>query len=887
MEETVARARPDLNGRVDPNRSVDRGPRADLSGRGDDQAPDAVLAAATDARTVTDLAAALRHLRRREARRRREQTLTYRELAERTGWSLAVISEYFAGTVLPPTDRLDVLVHLLGASPAEKGALATARDRAEERRRAGSAQEDRAGAGAGSTAVARELPSDVFAFTGRTAHLGTLSTWLADHEAASAVPISAVSGTAGVGKTALAVRWAHQVADRYPDGQLYINLGGYDQAEPVAPGTALARFLRSLGVSGPAPSHDEAELAARYRSLMAGRRMIVLLDNARTAEQVRLLLPGTADHLVLVTSRNDLAGLVARDGARRIDLDVMSEAEATELLRTLIGTPVAAEPHAARELAALCGHLPLALRIAAERARLRSHLPLADIVDDLRQERRRLDMLDAGGDPRAIRAVFGWSIRHVSPAAASAFSLLGLLPGRSFDDHCMASLTATGLDDARRVTEELTRAHVVSPTDSGRYAMHDLMRAYAAERAAADLAPDMARAALTRLFDYYLDAAAAAVRTLYPHLNDRHLQRGGEWSRPAHTQPDEALRWLDAERANLTAMAGLPQPDWPQLAGLSMILHRYLLDQAHLAEALVVHRAAVEATGGDDGHVLINLATILHNLGRVDEAVDHLRRALAPCRDAGDAHGAGRALANLAFISMDRGDFRPALELQAQALDAYRAAGVAHLEAMTLLQMGSAKERLGRYDEAAEDLHAALAICRRHDIRPVEGYTLGELGTVYGHLGRETEAIELIQRCLDICREFNAEGQYAQSQVDLAAIHTRQGRHPAALVELEAALDIAQRLDSPHLHLVCLNGLGQTLTAAGRPAEALVRHRTALAIACRLGNRYQQARALEGVGAVLDAEGHRPRALRLWRRALATYAELGVPEADAVRRRLA
>jgi tetratricopeptide (TPR) repeat protein len=830
-------------------------------------------------RTASDLGRLLRELRRREARRRGESPPTYRELAIKTGWSLGAIGEYFAGRVLPPTDKFDELVRLLGASPTEQGRLATIRDRVEESRRVDPA-------GRPASLVARELPPDVSTFTGRADALVELDRRLTDGVGGPAIPISVVVGTAGVGKTALAVHWAHRVASRFPDGQLYVNLGGYDRTEPVVPSTALARFLRSLGVTGPALPPDESELAARYRSLMAGRRMIVLLDNARSAEQVRPLLPGTADHVVLVTSRDDLSGLVARDGAVRVDLDVMPEADAIALLRALIGSPVADMPLAARELAAQCGHLPLALRIAAERAR--TGAGLADIVDDLREERHRIEVLDVGGDPGAIRAVFGWSIRHLSPTAASAFAVLGLHPGADFDQPALAALTASDLNGVRRITDELTRAHIIDATGSRRYAMHDLMRAYAAERAAADVSPAAARDALNRLFDYYLDAAAAAVRTLYPHLKDRHLQRGdSEWTLPATDPPDRALGWLDAERANLTAMAGLSGPDWPQRTDLSMILNRYLLDQRHFTEALVVHRHAVEATKGNDGHVRNNLAAVLANLGRGEEAVEHLRLALTPCRAAGDAYGEGRTLANLAYISLRRGEFPQAIELQAQALHAYRAAGVPHLEAMTLLQMGYSKECLGRYDEAAEDLHAGLAICREHDARLVEGYTLGALGSVYRHMGRVAEAVELIGHCLEICRDFNDEGQYIESQVDLAAIYTRQGRHPEALTELETAYEVAQRLASPHLEVVCLNGLGRSLSAAGRPAEALARHSAALAIACRIGDRHERARALDGAAAALDEEGHRSRARRLWRRALAAYAELGVAEADGLRQRLA
>ncbi|HEX4705750.1 MAG TPA: helix-turn-helix domain-containing protein, partial [Pseudonocardiaceae bacterium] len=284
-------------------------------------------------RTLAELAQVLRELRRRHARRLHSAEPTYRELAAATGWSHGIIGEYLAGRVLPPTDRFDVLVRLLGATPAEQGVLATARDRVDEGRRRGSLI----------AGVPRQLPLDVFGFTGRVGQLAELDALL---ERRSVALISAVAGTAGVGKTALAVRWAHRVADRFPDGQLYLDLRGYDPQRPVSPDEALAGFLRALGVDGMDIPGELAERAARYRTVLAGRRVLVVLDNASGPDQVRALLPGTPSCFTLVTSRDDLTGLVARDGARRIDLDTLSERDSTALLRTLLGPRVDDDPAA-------------------------------------------------------------------------------------------------------------------------------------------------------------------------------------------------------------------------------------------------------------------------------------------------------------------------------------------------------------------------------------------------------------------------------------------------------------------------------------------------------------------------------------------------------------
>ena len=377
--------------------------------------PGPTLADVVRVTTVGDLAGMLRQLRRRHARQRKRAELTVREIARRSGYAYGVISEYLNGKRLPPTDRFDVLVRLMGASAAEQRALATARDRVEESRRSHSS--DRL--------VPRELPPDVFGFTGRGAQLDELDRIV---DMADEVPpvglISAVAGTAGVGKTALALRWAHRVRARFPDGCLYGDLRGYDPDRPVPPAEALAGFLRSLGVSDIPP--DQAERAARYRTLLADRRMLVVLDNARDTDQVRPLLPGEPGSIALVTSRDALTGLVVRHGAHRIDLDPLPDGDAVELLGTLIGRRVQAEPEAASTLAGLCDRLPLTLRLAAELAGNRADVTLAGLVAELTDTQRRLDRLDAGGEPRtATRAVFSWSYQNLPADAARAFRLIG------------------------------------------------------------------------------------------------------------------------------------------------------------------------------------------------------------------------------------------------------------------------------------------------------------------------------------------------------------------------------------------------------------------------------------------------------------------------------
>ena len=332
--------------------------------------------------------------------------------------------------------------------------------------------------------VPAQLPADVAAFTGRDGGAGGCSDSAAVGRRRwrerrgrvarpvvrrAAVPIAVLAGTAGVGKTALAVRWARRAAAAFPDGQLYVNLRGYDPGAPVAPGDALAGFLRALGLAGEDIPAGEDERAAAYRSLLDGRRMLVVLDNAASVEQARPLLPGSPSCLVVVTSRDSLAGLVARHGARRLALDMLPAADAIGLLRTLIGDRVDAEPDAAAELAAQCARLPLALRVAAELAAASPDSRLAELAGELAGERRRLDLLDAGGDERtAVRGVFSWSYRHLPAAAARAFRLIGLHPGPDLDAYAVAALTSGAADGESPPPSPPPRPRTRSPCSPAR-----------------------------------------------------------------------------------------------------------------------------------------------------------------------------------------------------------------------------------------------------------------------------------------------------------------------------------------------------------------------------------------------------------------------------------
>ena len=681
---------------------------------------------------------------------------------------------------------------------------------------------------------------------------------------AAAVPIAVLAGTAGVGKTALAVRWARRAAAAFPDGQLYVNLRGYDPGAPVPPADALAGFLRALGLAGADIPAGEDERAAAYRSLLDGRRMLVVLDNAASVEQVRPLLPGSPSCLVVVTSRDSLAGLVARHGARRLALDVLPAADATGLLRTLIGDRVDAEPEAAAELAAQCARLPLALRVAAELAAASPDSRLSELARELAGEQRRLDLLDAGGDERtAVRGVFSWSYRHLPAAAARAFRLIGLHPGPDLDAYAVAALicgvadgestpvTATQAKDALAL---LARAHLVHPVGAGRYGLHDLLRAYARELAAAEDGAGGQLAAMTSLLDYYLGVAGSAMDVLVPaERNYRPRLEPIGTPAPDLTTPARARDWLDAERAVLVAVslhaAAHGRPG--HTTRLAAILYRYLETGGHYADAVTVHGRANDAAlllgdRASEAMALTNLGIISWRQGRYQQAADYHQQSLAASVAIGDRRGEATALANLGTVHERQGRYEQAVHCHQQALAAYQSVGERTGEARALGNLGSVSAREGQYQRAVDWYQQALAVFRETGDLTGEASALPDLGRVYQRQGLFEEAVGCYQRALALFRETG----------------DRTG-------EAEAR-----------------NGVAEILLATGLPDEAQVAYSAALALAGQLGEAYEQARAHHGLAAALHAAGDVSLARHHRSCALELYAALGAPEADAIRAEL-
>ncbi|GIJ50881.1 XRE family transcriptional regulator [Virgisporangium aliadipatigenens] len=742
--------------------------------------------------------------------------------------------------------------------------------------------------------VPAQLPMDVYGFTGRDAEIATLDALFSPADGQpNAVRIAAVSGTAGVGKTALAVHWAHRVADEFPDGQLYVNLRGYDPEQPVTPGDALAGFLAALGLAGRDVPLEVDGRAARFRSEVAGRRMLIVLDNAASVEQIRPLLPGSATCLVVVTSRDSLAGLVALHGARRVDLDLLESGDAMELLRGLLRERVDAEPDAARLLADSCARLPLALRVAAELVAARPATPLSDLSRELGEQ--RLELLDAGGDDRgAVRAVFSWSYQHLPADAARAFRMVGLHPGADFDAYAVAALTGADLGAARRWLGTLARVHLLHAAGPGRYGMHDLLRAYAAELAAATDPEDARRAALTRLFDYYLATAGTAMDVLYPAERDRRPPIP-EVGTPVPPMSDAAAArlWLENERPSIVAVAAhtVTHGWWTYPTRLSGTLWRYFDWGGHFPDAVTVSAHALRAArlSGDraaEANALSDSAGVYGRLARFKESLERYEAALELFRLVGDRLGEARALTNSGLIHAQTGQYPQAVPLHEQAVELFRALGDAHGESRAWGNLGVALERKGEYDRATECQERSLALARQVGDPDNEAVGIVNLGLIASARGDYDRAVGYLKHSVAIFAERGSVARQAEATSMLGVVYGRQGRWEMAVEGHQRAASLLREIGDRFGEVRALNGLGEALRASGYPDKARQHYEAALAIAVEIGTLHEEARAYDGLAHTWRADDPE-RAFSLWKRALDGYTAIGAPEAPQVRALLA
>ncbi|TCP57482.1 DNA-binding SARP family transcriptional activator [Tamaricihabitans halophyticus] len=605
-----------------------------------------------------------------------------------------------------------------------------------------------------------QLPRAITGFVGRAPELAALT----DRPTEDGLVV--LAGTAGVGKTALAVHWAHQVKEQFPDGQLYVDLHGYGPEQPVSPAEALEGFLRALGVAGTAIPCGQAERSARLRSILDGRRMLIVLDNARSVEQVRPLLPGVSSCFVLITSRDALAGLAAREGAHRLILDRLTPNEAERLLRQLLGEELAGGAQPTARVIQQCARLPLALRIAAEQLRSRPGIRVTEPAC----ERERLDLLDIDGDSyTSVRAVFSWSYRQLPSEAARLFQLFGVYPGHDIDEYALTALVGKDPVVTQRALDTLVRAHLVEETSPGRYQPHDLLRAYAAELATTDGDRAGQHAALGRLSDYYRHTAATAMNILTPHEIEFAPEHPPAMAGPVLGSYESALGWLDRERTNLVLVAERTAAcgQTAYLTDLAVILWRYLDMGLYTDDAQRLHTSALAIAREREDRVTESVALsalgLLHyRMGRYAEAAEGLARSLALHSQFGDHTWQGPALYYLACAQRATGGAGDAREHRRQSFVLYRAVGSQPQRISPLINLGFAHQRLGQYRQAFRCFRRAHAVAEESGNRLRQAYALLHLAEVCRESGRVDEALQYSYRTLALARKsgiHSVEGQ--------------------------------------------------------------------------------------------------------------------------------
>ncbi len=662
--------------------------------------------------------------------------------------------------------------------------------------------------------------------------------------------ITTIAGAPGVGKTALAVRWAHRVAERFADGQLYVNLRGYDARQQLQPIEAPAHLLRCLGVQAERLPVDLEGASAMYRSMLAGRRMLNLLDNARSAEQVRSLLPGYSGNLVLVTSRENLSGLVATEGAQRMTLGLLDVDDAVALIRGMIGEARAASATHVLRLVEVCGRLPLALRIAATHLADRPDITVEAYVDELAGD--RLSGLTLAGDGhRGLRTVLDQSFRALPADARRAFASLGVFPGADFTTEIFAPLAGCGNAEAASILDELESGHLVQRLRSGRYALHDLVREYASDVFEQSGIPR--QEPLSRLFAALEQSATQAHARIDYQAMDASVEAAGS------PTLQEAMSWLDAERFNLAAaISGAAELGWDdQAQAIAKALWMYFYHAGYTVDWITTFEAAFEAmsvgTAASARYYVLNaLGSAYIIAGQYDQAMRAHRECIAAREKMGDEDGVARSRSNLAISLCRLCRFDEALAELEIALDIYRRRGDRAMEAFVRCgNISDCLTDLGRFDEAVEHIQHALAIladgknpfaqgralqapgeayvrmerpelalqpleqslelCRSADNHRLETLTTSSLGMAYGLLGQYDRSLELLNRSLESSRQMGLALGECTDLYQLGRVYSMAGKADQAKPLFEAALELSLEHNLPQFHAMALSGLGSLL----------------------------------------------------------------------------
>jgi tetratricopeptide (TPR) repeat protein/transcriptional regulator with XRE-family HTH domain len=737
---------------------------------------------------------------------RRSSGLSQQELAARSGLTVRMISNLESGrTQWPFPNSLRRLADALDLRDEARTEFMSAGirhppDAAGPSGRLPATRRSDSGARA---ALPRQLPVAMPSFVGRRSQLAALSELVDGLDGTAVVVV--ICGTAGVGKTALAVHFGHQAAALFPGGQLYVNLAGFSPSgSPLTPGHAVRGFLDALGIRPEQVPAGRDRQAALYRSLLAGRRMLVVLDNAADEQQVRPLLAGSPGCLTVVTSRRQLTGLAAAEGAMLITLDCLPRDEALQLLAARLGAlRVTAEPEAAADLVRLCGGLPLALGIVAARGAVRPGFSLAELAAELRRAGTRLDALDTGDPGASIRPVFSWSCQALSQPTARMFRLLGLHPGPAVSVAAAASLAGLDRPAARVLLDELTRASLLTEHRPGRYALHDLLRAYAAELAGAATDDDGEQpAAAGRLLDHYLHTAHAAALVLGPAVSPLALAAPAVGTQLEQIADDQqAMAWFAAEHRVLLAMvshaaaSGSDSHAWQ----IPWALQNYLDRQGHwddLAATQLTALAAAERLGDKaaQAHVHRNIGHARFWRGYHDEAYAHLSQALQLYQQLGDSVSQGRSHLDLELVLSDLGRFREGLSHARQALQLFEEAGQPILEPFALNAIGWVSAHLGDHAGALHACQRALELARQAGNSILESNISDSLGYTRHQLGQHTQAVTCYQNAVRIRQETGQRYHLAVSLSGLGDVYHSSGDLDAAQSAWQQALAILDDL---------------------------------------------------------------------------------------------
>jgi tetratricopeptide (TPR) repeat protein len=726
-----------------------------------------------------------------------------------------------------------------------------------------------------------QLPRDDPWFRGRRVVIEHLDALL-DAGAASGggPPVIVIQGMPGVGKTALAVHWAHRIAGRFPHGHLFVDLRGHSARAVMTPPEALGRMLRALGVPGEMIPDDDDAQAALFRSHLADRRMLVILDNAASSDQVHPLLAAGARCVTIVTSRNRLPGLIARGGVRTVDLDVMLPDEALDLVAAIVGPAQAsAEAEAAAELAVQCAYLPLALRIAAANQRVRPHDTLADTVREL-EGGDRLSALALDEDPKqsAVRTAFDLSYRDLTEEQKRAFCLLGLIEGPDFGDEAVAALLGAFPEDARRILRSLTLANLVEQVAAHRYRLHDLLRDYARERLRTEDLSEERDAAVRRLLTWLLAAAQGAARRVNPHRRVAAVDPAGL----ATHDLKHALAWFEEERGLLVAAtgqafaAGLHLETWQ----LAEAMFDFLDLRSYAQDNMEVHRlgyqAANVAKDAPARAVMLSHMSVIHSeLGRYDRAVQVGEEARRLFREVGDSRGEAESLDTLAGAHWNHGRYDKVRELINESLPIRRRIGDRVGEANCLHNLSRVHRRAGHCDMALRyDLEAL-------DVRQELGDPRGEaeafynLSRIYCRLGMYDWALRDAERSLEIATDLGDQHGKARVLASISDINRQIGDMDSVLAPAEEALGIQRRITDIRGEGITRDNLARFHLACGRLPEALEHARLALDVDRRRRDPYDKAHKLHTVGVINTRLGHYDEAMRNFTEELDLLTEIG------------